>query len=371
MKVAHIVGKLKTAGVESVVFTYLRNMPLEGIETDVIYDSDSTSKPPKDLVDAGINFIEVPPYQQLSSYIGTLKYIFKKNKYDIVHSHMNVLSVFSLWAAKKAKIRHRICHSHSMTSPKEKLRNALKLTLRPLSRLVATDYAACSELSGRWMFGDKNYDKGKVTLFYNAIDFEKYSYNIKNREKIRTQYGVGDSILLGHVGRFFETKNHPFMIDILVECKKRNIDAKLMLVGEGETQADIKEKAETLGVSDSVILVGLAKNTEEFYSAFDIFLLPSFYEGLPVVSMEAQASGLDCIISDVVTRECAIGDRVTYLPIDSPSVWADKIEAYCQRDRTTASVWFKNSKFSIKNSAVDMTDHYKKLMGDSPKDIGK
>lgn len=363
MKVAHIIGKMKNAGVESVVFTYIRHMPSDGIDIDILYDADSDAQPPDDLVRSGVRFIEIPPYQKITAYLSKLVKIFKREQYDIVHSHMNVLSVFPLWAAKKAGIKCRICHNHTMTSPAEPKRNALKLILRPFSKFVATDLAACSELCGRWMFGDKRYDGGKVKLFYNAIDIGRFRYNEEARRKLRAEFNLGDSIVLGHVGRFFDTKNHGFLIDILDECKKRGMNVKLLLVGDGETKDAVKQKAETLGLSDDVVFAGVVNDAEKYYSAMDMFLLPSFYEGLPVVSLEAQAAGLECIISDAVTRECAITERVHFLPItDGAGVWADAVCAHEETYRIYGDGYFENSKFNIDNSARDMVQYYNDIL---------
>lgn len=362
MRVAHIVGKLKKAGVESVVFTYLRNMDLKGMEVHVLYDSDSLVDPPSDLADAGIKFVEIPPYQNVFKYMSSIKKLCRENKYDIVHSHMNVLSVFSLFAAKCAKVPVRICHNHSTSSGFERKKDLLKKVLRPTAKVFATDYAACSELAGRWMYGDKIFDSGKVTVFNNAIDIDRYRFSEKERSELRDELGVGDELLVGHVGRFMDQKNHTFLIDIFYELKKIKSDAKLILIGEGENLDDTVEKVKKLGLWDSVIFRGIVQDVERYYFAMDVFLLPSLYEGLPVVALEAQAAGLPCFTSDSVTRECDVTGAVKFLPVNSdPKRWAESIASAAGRDRLSDNDTFKNGKFNIENSAHFMKEYYDKL----------
>ena len=152
MKVAHIVGKLKAGGVESVVFSYLRFMDRTGMDVDVLYDSDSDLEPPRDLEEAGINFVMIPPYQDLERYRAEIKRLCIEKGYDIVHSHINSLSGFPLRAAKSGGVAHRISHCHTTSSRADGLRDLLKRALRPHARRYATDYAACSEAAARWMF---------------------------------------------------------------------------------------------------------------------------------------------------------------------------------------------------------------------------
>lgn len=381
MKVAHIVGKLKKAGVESVVFEYLRHMNLEGVEVHVLYDADSTALPPADLVSSGIKFIEIPPYQKLPSYISAIIKLCRNNKYDLVHSHMNALSVFPLFAAKLGKVPVRICHNHTTSSGLEKKRDLAKRILRPLCPVFATDLAACSELAGRWMYGDKVFESGKVTVFNNAIDIDRFRFSGSERERVRSELGIGDSLLIGHVGRFAQTKNHTFLIDIFSELKKIRPDAKLILIGEGETLDETTEKVKKLDLEDSVIFKGIVQDTEKYYFAMDAFLLPSLYEGLPVVALEAEASGLPCFISDSVTCECDVTGKVTFLPTNQkPEHWAERIAAVgLQAEGSTAGLGadgvavagtcdrlsdneiFKKGKFNIENSAPSLRDYYGRL----------
>lgn len=363
MRIAQVIGKMKKGGVEAVVFNYLRNISDESLSFDVLYDADSTATPPEDLVKKGVRFIEIPPYQKLPSYICAVKKLCEENRYDAVHVHMNTLSVFALYAARLANVKHRICHNHSTTSKKEKKRNLLKLILRPLAPVFATEYASCGELAGRWMYGDKRFDAGKVTVLNNAIETDRYAYSPDARAEIRKEYGIDrDAFVVGHVGRFVNVKNHLFLVELFKEYAKSDCSARLILVGGGEKLEEIKEKVAGEGIADKVIFTNEIPNTAPFYSAMDVFCLPSLYEGLPVVALEAQASGLPCLISDKATRECKVGSDVVFLPIDKGArLWAEALATVSVGDRTKAVGLFKNGKFDIEISAAELVSFYKRL----------
>ncbi len=182
IRVAQVIGKWIGGGVEAVVMNYYRNIDKSKVQFDFICDEDSTNIPYDEIESLGGKVIIVPPYQKIIEYEKTLIRIFEENKYQIVHSHINTLSVFSLYAAKKAGVPIRIAHSHSTTNKKEKKKNLLKQILRPFSKLFATDYMCCTEHAGRWMFGNKEFDKGNVFVLNNAIELDKFRYDEKIRK---------------------------------------------------------------------------------------------------------------------------------------------------------------------------------------------
>ena len=184
VRVAQIIGKWVGGGVESVVMNYYRYIDRTKIQFDFICDEDSTNIPYDEIEQLGGRVILVPPYQKVFEYQKELIKIFKDNNYKIVHSHINTLSIFPLRAAKKAGVPIRIAHSHSTTNKKEWKRNLVKQVLRPFSKVYATDYMCCSELAGRWLFGNKEYDKGNVYLLNNAIDLDKFKFDKIMRKKL-------------------------------------------------------------------------------------------------------------------------------------------------------------------------------------------
>lgn len=315
--VAQIMGKWVGGGVESVIMNYYRHIDRNKIQFDFICDEDSTNIPYDEIENLGGHVILCPPYQKLAKYLKFLKQLFREKKYRIVHSNINTLSVFPLYAAKKAGVPVRIAHSHSTSNPREWKKNMMKNALRPFSKKYATDYFACSELAGRYLFGDKTFDKGEVKIIRNAIDAEKFKFDPEARKRLRKEIGIADDdFIIGHIGRFVEQKNHRFLIDVFAEVKKKKKNAKLVLTGQGSLLEEIEQKVKDLGLEKDVFFLGQRSDTDKLYSVFDVFCLPSLYEGLPVVGVEAQANGVPCIFSDRITEEAAVKKNVALVDIN-------------------------------------------------------
>ena len=366
VRVAEIVGKWLGGGVESVVMNYYRNIDRTKVQFDFICDEDSTDIPYGEIERLGGKVIIVPPYQKVAAYHKELKRVLKEGGYRIVHSHVNTLSVFSLCAAKGARVPVRIAHSHSTTSKKEVKRNILKQILRPFSKRYATDYMCCSEVTGRWMFGDRTYDAGKVFLLRNAIDLDKFRYDEEIRRRKRAELGIGDgTFVVGHIGRFVTTKNHAFLLDIFDEIHKRESDSLLLLAGKGPEEEAVKEKVGSLGLEDAVKFLGQRSDVAELYQAFDAFVLPSLYEGLTVVGIEAQAAGDPCFFSDAMTTETKVTDGAVFISLgESAGAWAEKIlsdvRGFTRRD-THAEL--AASGYDIKREASRLEEKYLQLTG--------
>lgn len=365
IRIAHIIGKWLGGGVESVVMNYYRNIDRQKIQFDFICDNDSTNIPYQEIEKLGGRVILVPPYQKLPQYIKELKKIFKENKYKIVHSHINTLSVFSLFAAKKVGIPVRIAHSHSTTNKKEKKKNLMKQVLRPFSKIYATDYMCCSELAGRWLFGNKVYNQGKVYLLNNAIDLDKFKYDERVRKNKRKELGIReDTLVVGHIGRFVEQKNHRFLIDIFNEVHKKNSNAILLLAGQGPLQEEIRSKVNELNLNDKVIFLGQIDDAYRIYQVIDVFVLPSLYEGLPVVGVEAQASGLLCELSSAMTKETKVLETTRFTTLDtSAKEWASIIlDDYSKFKRQDTTDEITKNNFNIRKETARLESKYNKLI---------
>ena len=363
--VAQIMGKWVGGGVESVIMNYYRHLDHSKVQIDFICDEDSTRIPYDEIKKLGGRVFLVPKYQNLPKYLKALEKLFKENQYRIVHSNINTLSVFPLYAAKKAGVPIRISHSHSTSNPKEWKRNLIKNILRPFSKRYATDYFACSELAGRYLFGNKAFDHGKVKIIHNAIDIEKFKFDEVTRKKLRKGFGIKDStIVIGHVGRFVQQKNHTFLVDVFNEYYKKNPDSKLLLVGSGPLEDEIKKKVERLGLKDSVLFLGQRDDINKLYSVMDVFCLPSLYEGLPVVGVEAQAAGLLCELSNDMTKEIKVLNTTRLMSLEkTPEEWAKTIlEDYSKLKRYNTTEEITKNNFSIKKEAPKLEDKYDALL---------
>jgi glycosyltransferase EpsF len=327
IRIAHIIGKWVGGGVEAVVMNYYRNIDRDQIQFDFLCDSDSKNIPYEEIEALGGSVILIPPYQKVAKYHKELKKVLKEGKYKIVHSHINTLSVFSLFAAKCAKVPVRIAHSHSTTNPKEKKKNLMKQFLRPFSKVFATHYMCCSELAGRWLFGDSVYNKGKVYLLHNAIDLSEFKYEETIRKEIREELNLEEETMaIGHIGRFEEQKNHSFLIDIFYELQQQKENSILLLVGQGPKRKEIQEKVKQLGLEEKVKFLGQRKDVNRLYQAFDRFVFPSIYEGLGMVLIEAQCSNLYCLASSEVPYIAKINENVEFLELSkSAKEWANKL----------------------------------------------
>lgn len=365
IRVAHVVGKWIGGGVEAVIMNYYRNIDKSKIQFDFICDSDSTNIPYEEIKKLGGNVILVSPYQKIRKYYKELKNIFKTGNYKIVHSHINTLSIFPLCAAKAAKVPIRIAHSHSTTNKIEWKRNLLKQVLKHFSRVYATDYFCCSELAGRWLFGNRTYNKGKVYLLNNAIDLDEFEFNIELRKEKREELNIADdTLVIGHIGRFVKQKNHEFLIDIFNEVHKKIPNSVLLLAGQGPNQEMIKEKVKKLQLEDYVKFLGQVNNPTALYQAMDVFLLPSLYEGLPVVGVEAQAAGLLCILSSAMTKETKVLESTNFIDLDnSAEAWANKLlSAFNNFKRIDRKEEISNNGFNIKQEEIKLENKYEELL---------
>ena len=326
IRVAHVMGKMVRGGVESVVMNYYRNIDRRKVQFDFFADSDSVDPLPykEEIESLGGRIYIVPPYQQINKYLPALTKLFKENGYKIVHSHLNTLSVFPLYAARRAGVPVRIAHNHSTAAKGETKKNIMKYALRPFAKVNATHYAACSRYAGEWLFGKKSMERGEVTIFNNAIDLDKFRFDPAVRDEVRRELGIQNKFVVGHVGRFCFQKNHEFLIDIFAEVHKQNPNSVLLLVGDGEDIEKIKDKAKML--RGGVIFLGNRSNVEQLYQAMDVFVLPSRVEGFGIVAIEAQASGLKVVASTAVPNVTNISNNMKFLNFtDGVNAWAKEI----------------------------------------------
>lgn len=366
LRIAHIIGKLRNGGVESVVMNYYRNIDREKIQYDFIIDDDSDNPElQSEIVNLGGKVITVPAYQKQFEYQKALRELFRENNYPLVYSHINTLSVFPLFAAWKAGIKIRVAHNHSTAGGGELKRNIMKYSLRPFAKLFPTHLCACSRFAGEWLFGKSAMNSGRVKVWPNAIDTSRFAYNEDVRRETRRYLKLEDKFVVGHAGRFMKQKNHDFLIDIFSEIHKRRSDSVLLLAGDGPLMDSVKDKVFRLGLNDSVIFMGDVHGMGRYYQAMDVFILPSFYEGLPVVGSEVQVSGLPFLCSDTVTRETKFCDNLHFLSLKrSASEWAEEAlrisENHVRCDMSDAA---REHGFDIREQALKLQEWYCGLLG--------
>lgn len=365
IRVLQVLGIVAGGGVESVIMNYYEHIDRSKVQFDFIVHDDNKIDITEKVEALGGRVYKVTPYYKNPvAFVWDIYKIIKRHHYRIVHSNMNTLSAFPLFAAWLAGVPVRILHNHSTTSRIETKRNILKLILRPVSRLFANHDLACSRLAADWMYGENMVNKGKVTIIHNAIDLDKFAFNSEKRKALRKALGLGENFTIGHVGRFVFVKNHEFLIDVFAEVVKENPEARLVLIGDGPLKRHIQQKVEDLGLSGKVQFLGMRNDVADLYNVMDLFLLPSYYEGLPVVGVEAQANGLPMIVSDHVTREMKVTDIVTYERLEmKPIYWAEKVEKYISSDwkRANTDEQMKKAGFDINNESVVLMHLYENM----------
>lgn len=279
-----------------------------------------------------------------------IKEIFDKNKYDALWFNSNDLA--SVDIIKEAHQRGIKCIIHAHNSKANSFSRILRHKInRKIDENLFDAKFACSELAAKWFF--PNCDD--VSLIYNAINIDKYFFNHSSRRKIRGKFGISEeSIVLGDIGRLEKQKNFGYLIDVFAKYHQKKSNSYLMIVGEGSLKKELSEHANQLGISDFVLFVGEVNNVEDYLSAFDIFAMPSLYEGLPVTLVEAQASGLQCLVSNTVTDEVNVTGNISYYPIDEEDIdkWVNNIKI--SGDRLANEKKVKKTVFDISISAAEL-----------------
>lgn len=325
IKVAVVCGLLHAGGKKNLIMEYYRHIDKSKVQFDWICDSDSNSIPYEEVKRLGGNVYVITPYKNLFTHCLQLWRIFKKNKYDIVHGYDNTLNVFSMMVAKAAGIKVRINESISMAH-KGEWKTYIKLVLKPFSKIGATHFMANGDECGKWQFGEKAYNSGNVAIFKTVVDAKTNVYDPVLRDETRKKFGWTDNIVYGFIGRFEMQKNPLFMLDIFSEIAKIQKEAKLVIIGHGSMEQQMNEKIKSLGISSQVENLGKREDIKQFYNAFDAFLLPSLYEGLPVVGVESQACGLPIFFSTEIPQESSFCNLGQFISLDTPaSQWAEQI----------------------------------------------
>lgn len=319
-----------SSGITSVIMNYYRAMNREDITFCFAAPSIKLSSLKNEITINGDSFIELGSRQDILKYSYKLHKFIKKNKFNVVHVHGNSSTMaIELFISFINKIKLRIAHSHNSTS-KYKLLNFL---LKPIFYLLYNKPLACSRESGKWLYGKKHF-----IVINNGIDLSKYIYSEEKRAIIREQLNIkDDDLVLIHIGFFNYQKNHEFLLGVM-EHALRNKPVKMILISDGPLYANILERAAELNIKDNIFFMGRQSDIQGYLSASDIFLLPSRFEGFPLILVEAQANGIDCIVSDRITINTNISNKVKYLPIDEGyTIWSNEITKK-PTDRVTNSI---------------------------------
>ena len=324
-RIAIIAGVLHSGGKRNLIMEYYRHIDRTQIQFDFICDSDSNGIPEEEILSLGGRVYKVAPYKHIGAHMRETYKILKDNKYEIMHAFDNTLNVFPMLLGWLAGVKVRISESISKGDKNEK-KTIVKLALRPFSHWYANYYMANSIDCGVWQFGKKTYDKGDITIFKTVINADANAFDKVLRDEARKKFGWEDKVIYGFIGRYVDQKNPLFLIDIFNAIAKKQPNAKLVMIGFGELEKAMHEKIKEYGLQDRVEDLGRRDDIKQFYNAFDAFLLPSLYEGMPVVGIEAQCAGLPIFFSKNITEETTASELAHYIGLnESPEFWADTI----------------------------------------------
>ena len=365
IKICHVIGNFVNGGVESVIYNYFSNMNLNDYEVHIIGHGIRVQECADRFTELGFIIHNITP--KSVSFIRNLKEmeeIFRDYQFDIVHSHLTEWACVPMFLSWKCGVKVRINHSHMAEKPSGVINKVYYGIRLWFGKIFATDYFACGRDAGIYLFGKKAVDSGRVTILPNAVDYNKFSFNYKKREEMRNKEGIdANTIVVGHVGRYFEQKNHRFLIKIFDEFHKIHPDSELVLLGDGELMESVKRQVKEMHLDSAVRILGNRSDVADWYQAMDVFVLPSLYEGLPVVGVEAQATGLPCLFSNSITSEIQISPNAAFLALEAGAEkWANKINEMTSQDNHRDNVILDYAQYDIKENANTLDLFYKEKM---------
>lgn len=362
IKVLHIVSNMNRAGQETFLMNIYRAIDKKNVRFDFIVQTKEKCDYDDEIISLGGYIYHLPAvFKNPIHRFCELKKIVKDNQYHIVHRHSDKsIEWVDLASAKLGGAKILIYHAHNSSS-KFKLVHFL---CRPINNLLAGEKFACSKLAGQWVFGKRKHKAGKVTIIPNAIDVDKFRFNFETRKRVRDVWGLQNKLVIGHVGRFSNQKNHKFLVEIFACVHQQNPNTMLMLVGDGELKPEIEQFVKELELSNAVLFLGSRHDVHELYQAMDVFVLPSHYEGLPVVGIEAQCAGLPVLLSDNISNEVAITDLVHFQSLsDSVQNWAQNINtiiASAKRHNTREQII--EAGYTAESSANFLSKYYMRVI---------
>ena len=352
-KLLCIVNTMNSGGAETFLMKVYRKLDRTKYQMDFCINVKEECFYNKEIRELGGKIHIIPSKSEnVKEFKKQLTEIIKRENYKyVLRITSNALGFMDLMIAKKAGAE--ICSARSSNSS-DGTSVAIKL-IHYLGKLMYGHYVdvkfAPSDLAAEYTFGKKAYKQGKATILHNAVDLSVYKYYPEYRERIREELGIADRIVFGHVGRFMEQKNHMFLLDVFSEIKKQNEKAVLLLVGgNGNLEGKVRERVAELGLGESVIFTGIRSDVPQIMSAMDAFVMPSFFEGMPNTVIEAQATGLPCVIADTITREANITGLVEYLPLGDAQIWAKKALSLIREERADTRQCFIDEKYDIEST---------------------
>lgn len=349
---------------EATVLNHFRHVDRQLVQFDFVVGEDSSVVPTGEIKALGGRVFMVPRYQDVAGFVRGIRRVIRATGDPIMHSHLNALSVIPLSVARAERVPVRIAHSHSTAAHGETVKNAAKAILRPLATVAPTDYAACSVHAATWLFGERTVAEDKVRLVHNAIDLPTFVYDHGRRLRVREELGIPESAhVVGVVGRFSRQKNQLFLLPVIDELRRQHPNLIVLMVGDGDLRPRVEREIVRRGLGNHVRLLGVRDDVADLYQAMDVLAMPSTYEGLGMVAVEAQAAGLRVVASDAVPGEATVTDLVNVVPLSAPI--EDWVVALAPRDpgssRTSRIDEVATAGYDIEAGGRELTEWYLSL----------
>ena len=359
IRVLNLFTVMDRGGAETMVMNYYRHIDRTKVQFDFLVHREQRGAYDDEIEALGGRIYRMYPIypQNFARYKRDIRVFFKDHpEYRIIHSHMSELGYFAFKEAAKQGVPIRICHAHNaphVFNMKMIMRDYFKKRMMP----YLTHLFMCGVESGRWLYGKEN--ENRFIMLNNAVDASAYTYNPAKRTEMRLQIELTDELAVGHVGRFNQQKNHPFLLEIFAALLKKEPNAVLLLVGGGTDMQKMQAKAQTLGIAEKVRFLGIRSDVADMMQAMDVFVFPSLYEGLGIALIEAQAAGLPCVVSDTIPHEAYLTDLVDSESLSAPAEkWAEKILAKRAIPRTDRRTEIAAHGFDITIEAVKLQEFY-------------
>lgn len=356
IRILHIVQRMEAGGTQAFLMNLYRNIDRTKVQFDFFVEYEEKEFYDDEIKKLGgriyyTNFRKTLNVFELKKSLK--KVLMDHPEYKIIHIHATAIGHFCTDVAKKCKVPVIIAHTHNNGAVKD-WKYYPKIILRKLYTNGPTDFFACSEEAGKYTFKDKNF-----TVIHNSIDAKKFLYNSEIRDEVRNTFGLKDSFVIGNVGRLHEQKNQKFLIDLFVKIKEQQEKSKLILIGSGPLESELKRQVELLNLKNDVIFLGNRSDMERIYQAMDVFVLPSLFEGLGIVAIEAQAAGLPVICSNGVSREANVTNNIHRLDLnDDPEKWINKILNTKVEDKEGILDDIKKHGYDIEENAKKIQEFY-------------
>lgn len=357
IRILHVLQRMEAGGTQALLMNLYRNIDRTKVQFDFFVEYDY-----KEFYDAEIESLGGHVYYSnvrrdfnIIKFQKKLKEVIKNNDYKIVHVHTYSIGYFALQVAKKCGVPVRIAHSHNNETVRDS-KYVLKKIMQKIYTIYATDLFACSKSAGEYLFGKKEF-----YILNNSIDSEKFIFNETFRKEIRKELNLENSFVIGHVGRLHAQKNHKFLINVFKKIQQKKKNAKMILVGNGPLEEEIKNQISKLKLEDKILLLGVRKDINKILMGIDVFALPSLFEGLGIVAIEAQAAGTPVVASDTLPKETEISSLIKKLSLnESEEIWADTIIQMSDNKEKQSNMSQKiiDSNFDIKDSAKKLENKY-------------